>query len=253
MSIFTALSNIHSIYIKNELLIPNNLCKIILSHPDVMACTYKKVNDKWLLNVYHADKFSEPLMDAYQMNFVYHVSKLQPVYFDIALTAHEGPSHTRDHQFGLEAIPIDKNITFIHLRYSFGYSALGYFLMKIFGGTKIGFSIVGRDSGGNPVYVEGLRGLVERDVVCHYLAIVAYVDALKTPADQRFERRISQWYDFTTRFKKQFSEMKKEEYLKYKSKDWQSQQRLQGDLRTYLLEFNQIDKPLLRRYATRSA
>ena len=61
MSIFTALSNIHSIYIKNELLIPNNWCKIILSDPDVKGCTYKKVNDKWLLNVYHADKFSEPL------------------------------------------------------------------------------------------------------------------------------------------------------------------------------------------------
>ena len=189
--------------VQNELLVPTNWCDILLPHLNVRACTYKKVNDTWLLNVYNVDKFSEPLEDAYQMKFVYRVSELQPVYFDIALTAHEGPSHTKDHQFGFEKMPLEKNITFIHLRYSFGYSALGYFLMKIFGGTKIGFSITGTDSAGNPVYVGGLRGSVERDVVCYYLAILAYLETLKAPSDQRFGRRISQWYDLMARFKKQ--------------------------------------------------
>lgn len=216
--------------VQNELLVPTNWCEILLPHINVRACTYKKVNDTWLLNIYNVNKLSEPLEDAYQMKFEYRVSGLQPVYFDIALTAHEGPSHTKDHQFGFEAIPLGKKITFIHLRYSFGYSALGYFLMKIFGGTKIGFSIIGTDSAGNPVYVEGLRGTVERDVVGYYLAILAYLDTLKAPSDQRFERQISQWYDLTARFKKQLLEMKKEKYLTYKSQGWESQQRLQGDL-----------------------
>ena len=80
-----------------------------------------------------------------------------------------GPSHTKDHQFGIEAIPLEENMTFIHLRYSFGYSALGYFLMEIFGGGKVGFSEIGTDSEGNPVYVGGLRGAVERDIACYYL------------------------------------------------------------------------------------
>ncbi len=216
--------------VQNKLLVPTNWCQIVLSHPDVRACTYKKVNDTWLLNIYHADKFSEPLEDAYKMKFVYLVSKLQPAYFDIALIAHEGPSHTKDHKFGLEALPLEKNITFIHLHYSFGYSAFGYFLMKIFGGSKIGFSIIGADRDGNPVYAKGLRGLVERDVVCHYLAILSYFNTLEAPSDQRFGRRISQWYDLSANFKRQFHEMKKEEYLTYKSKDLESQQRLQADL-----------------------
>jgi hypothetical protein len=60
--------------------------------------------------------------------------------------------------------------------------------------------------------------------------ILAYLDTLETPSDQRFERRISQWYDLSARFKKQFYEMSKGEYLKYKSKDRESQQRLQSDL-----------------------
>jgi hypothetical protein len=216
--------------VKNELLVPTNWCDIVLPDLYVRACTHKKVDDTWLLNIYNVTKFSEPLKDAYQMKFVYRVSELQPAYFNIALTAHEGPSHTKDHQFGLEAIPLEKNRTFIHLRYSFGYSALTFLLMKLFGGSKIGFSITGTDSAGNPVYVEGLRGEVERDVVCYYLAILAYLDTLEAPSDQRFERRTGQWYDLMARFKEQLSEMKKEAYLTYKSRDWQNQQKLQGDL-----------------------
>lgn len=217
--------------VQNEFLDPANWCDIVLPHLDVRACTYKKVNNTSVLDIYNVNKFSETLDDAYQMKFVYHVSAVQPVYFHIALTADEGPFHTKDHQFRLEAIPLKNNMTFIHLRYSFSYSALGYYLMKIFGGSKIGFSITGTDSAGNPVYVGGLRGSAERDVVCYYLAMRAYLDTLKAPPDQRFDRRINRWYDLSARFKKQlFGELKKEEYLKYKSQDRESQQELQGHL-----------------------
>ena len=217
--------------VKNELLVPSNWCQIVLPHPNVRACTYEQVNDTlWLLNIYRVDKFSRPLGDAYQMKFKYQVSELQPVYFDIALTAHEGPSHTKDHQFGLEAIPLGEGMTFIHLRYSFGYSAWGYFLMKTFGGGETGFSVVGTDSDGNPVYAGGLRGTVERDVVCYYLAVLAYLDTLKVPAGQRFEKRVSTWYDLAALYKKQLLDMDEKEYLTYKSQDRRSQQQLQSDL-----------------------
>jgi hypothetical protein len=217
--------------IKNEFLVPTNWCEIVLPHPDIRACTYNKVNDTiWMLNIYRVNKFSKPLADAYQMKFVYSVSKLHPFYFDIALTAHEGPSHTKDHQFGLEATPLDEGRTFIHLRYSLGYSSLGYFLMKIFGGGNVGFSVIGTDSDGNHVYVGGLRGAVERDVVCYYLAILAYLDTLKIPAEQRFEKRVSKWYDLAALYKKQLLEMEEEEYLTYKRQDLRSQQQLQSYL-----------------------
>jgi len=216
--------------VKNEFLVPTNWCEIVLPHPGVKACTYKKVNDTWLLNIYNLDKFSEPLEDAYQMKFEYRVSELQARYFDVSLTAHAGPFHTKDHQFGLEAIPLNEGTTFIHVRYSYRYSPLAYLLMKLFGGSKIGFSVTGTGSNGDPVYVDGLRGSVERDVVCYYLAILAYLDTLKIPDDQRFEKRISQWYDLTAHFKKQLLEMEKEEYLTYKRQARESQQRLQETL-----------------------
>ena len=102
--------------------------------------------------------------------------------------------------------------------------------MKLFGGSKIGFSVTGTGSNGTPVYVDGLRGSVERDVTCYYLAILAYLDTRKAPAEQRFEKRISQWYALAGRFKKQLVEMEKEEYLTYKRHDRESQQKLQNDL-----------------------
>ncbi|MGD0282248.1 MAG: hypothetical protein ABSB95_07800 [Dissulfurispiraceae bacterium] len=216
--------------VQNEFLVPTNWCDIVLPHLNVRACTYKKVNDTWLLNIYNVDKSSEPLEDAYQMKFLYRVSVLQPEYFNISLTADEGPSHTKDHLLGFEAIPLETDTTFIHMRYSFGYSAFGYFLMKIFGGSKIGFSISGTDSSGNPVYVGGLRGIVERYVVYYYLAVLAYLDTLKSPPDQRFGKRISQWYDLTAGFKNQLFEMNKEEYFTHKNQDWKSQERLQSEL-----------------------
>ena len=36
----------------------------------------------------------------------------------------------------------------------------------------------------------------------YYLAILAYLDTLKIPAEQRFEKRISQWYALTGRYKR---------------------------------------------------
>lgn len=214
--------------VQHELIVPANWCDFLLPHPNVRTCTYETANGTWLLNVYYVIKSSQPLDDAYQMKFLYRISALQSSYFDIALTAHEGPFHTREHQLGIEAIPIEKNKTFIHLRYSFSYSALGYFFLRLkFGGSEIGFSTVGTDSSGSPVYAAGLRGQVERDLVFDYLAIVAYLGTLNAPSDQRFERRIGQWYDLTANFKKQFFQMKKEDYFTDKSEDRQNQQRLQ--------------------------
>ena len=216
--------------VQSEFLVPTNWCKILLPHINVRACTYKKVNATWLLNSYNVNEFAEPLEDAYQMKFEYLVSELQQKYFHILLNAPDGPFHTKDHRLELEAIPLDQGRTFIHLRYSFGYSAWVYLVVKLFGGGKTGFTVVGTDSDGNPVYVEGLRGEVERTVVCYYLAILAYMDTLNDPAEQRFEKRISRWYDFASRYKKQLIEMGKETYFTSKRQDRTASLMLQGDL-----------------------
>jgi hypothetical protein len=220
--------------VENGLQLPTNWCDIVLLHTEVRACTYKKVNNTWLLTLYNVKKFRDPLEDAYPMKFEYHVIAQQLGFFAISLSAREGPFGTKDHQIGLEVLPLDEGRTFIHLRYSLRYNPLGYFLMKsyssIFGGGRIGFSVIGTDRDGNPVYVGGLRGAIESDVLRYYLAILAYMDTLKIPIEQRFEKRMSQWYDLTARYKRQLFEMEKEEYLTHKRQDQESQLILQEAL-----------------------
>ena len=70
-------------FLKNEFLVPANWCEIVLPHPDIRACTYRKM-DIWRLNIYNANKFSTPLEDAYQMKFAYRVSELHPLYFGLS-------------------------------------------------------------------------------------------------------------------------------------------------------------------------
>jgi len=216
--------------VQSEFLVPTNWCKILLSNMNVRACTYSKVNDTWLLDDYKVNEFAEPLKDAYQMKFEYHVNELQSRYFHILLNAPEGPFHSKDHRVELEAIPLDQGRTFIHLRYSFRYNALVSVALNLCGGGKTGFTVVGTDSDGNPVYVGGLRGEVERTVVRYYLANLAYMDTLKVPAEQRFEKRISRWYDLASRYKKQLIEMDKEEYFTSKRQDRTASQILQAEL-----------------------
>jgi hypothetical protein len=81
--------------------------------------------------------------------------------------------------------------------------------------------------------VGGLRGAVESNVLRYYLTILAYMDTLKIPVEQRFEKRMSQWYDLTARYKRQLFEMEREEYLTYKGQDQESQLILQGALNRY--------------------
>jgi hypothetical protein len=218
----------------NELQLPTNWCDIVVLHSSIRSCTYKKVNDTWLLTFYSVKKFQDPLKDAYQMHFEYHVIAQQPGFFDISLAAPEGIFGTKDHQIGFEAIALDQDRTFIHLKYSYRCSRLAYFLMKsyfsIFGGERTGFSVIDTDSNGNPVYVGGLRGAVESDVMRYYLTILAYMDTLKFPVEQRFEKRMNQWYDLTAPYKRQLFEMEREVYLTYKRQDQESQLILQRAL-----------------------
>ena len=220
--------------VENELQSSPGWCDILLLNPYVRACTYEKADDIPQFTVYEVKRFNELLKDAYQIKFRYRLPELRPAFFDISLAAPWGPFNTTDHRFSLEAVPLDQGTTFIHLEYSFKYTPLAYLAMNeyisVFDRGKAGFTIRSIDRMGNPVYVDGLRGAIERNVVRYYLAILAYMDTLKVPLEQRFEMRISEWYYLTARFKKQLFEMEEEEYLADKRKDQENQGILQAAL-----------------------
>jgi hypothetical protein len=126
---------------------------------------------------------------------------------------------------------LDKGRTVIHFSYDYSYGALARAAIKTYyatlGRDKRGFSIISAGNDGAPVYVAGVRGSLERNAVRYYFAIQTYMDALKFPPNQRFEKRNNRWYDLTARFPRQLYELDKGEYLANKRREHANQQRLQ--------------------------
>jgi len=219
--------------VRDALKAPNNWCDINSLHINIKACTFRKVSDQWLLTLYSGRKYYQPPKDAYRLDFRFRIAALQPEYLDIELTAKNGPLLTRDHRIRIEAAPLDQGRTLIHFSYDYSYGVLARAAIKSYyatiGRDKKGFSIIATGKMGEPVYVSGVRGSVERNAVRYYLAIQTYMDTLSIPWNQRFEKRISRWFDLTARFPRQLHEMDKGEYLATKRREHNNQLMLQKE------------------------
>lgn len=210
---------------------PSNWCEITSLVNNIKACTSYKVSDQWLLTLFSGRKYYQPPQDAYKLDFRFNIAAIQPEYMEMSLSAKNGPFFTRDHRIKLEAAPLDKGRTFIHFGYDYGYGALARAAIKSYYATigfdKKGFSVIATDENGDPVYLGGVRGSVERNGVRYYLAIQTYMDTLEIPWNERFEKRISRWYDLTTQSPRQLYEMDKGEYLNNKRLEHTNQLMLQ--------------------------
>ena len=80
----------------------------------------------------------------------------------------------------LAGIPLSGERTLIHLGYSHEYGLVSRVAMfgylNTLGRGKVGFSVVGRDSQGRPIYVRGLQGMIERNATRYHLAVQAFLD-----------------------------------------------------------------------------
>lgn len=216
--------------IHRALVTPGNWCEIAPQHLNIKACTYQHMNDHCQLVFYSGRKFYEKADDVYQLPYIYRVTEPEADYFHVELTAEQGPMGTRDYHIAVEAIPLANEKTFIYFRYSYQAGFLARLGMHTYlatlGSDKDGFSITGTDEQGNPIYIQGVRGIIERNAIRYYLAIESYLQTIQQPAEQRFLARIKRWFDLTQGYP-QLYEMDKKEYLEYKLKERQDQLRLQ--------------------------
>ena len=111
----------------------------------------------------------------------------------------------------VSAVPLDGGRTFMHLSYSYGYGMAGRLAMQAYlataGADKVGFTVTGKDGNGQPIYIGGMRGAIERNVMRYYLAIDAHLASLRSPPDQQVEKTIQTWFDATERYPRQLREM----------------------------------------------
>jgi hypothetical protein len=208
---------------------PANWCDITLQHLNIKACTYKKSGDQWLVTLYSGRKYYQPPADAYELKLRFRTVAVQPDYLSLEMGAKEGPLRTKDHSMEVEAAPLDPRTTLVHFTYSYKQGTSGKLAIKSYlntiGRDKVGFSTENKD--GKKVYIGGVRGALERNTMRYYLAFLSYIDTLKVPEPQRFEQRISRWYDLTNRYPRQLKELEKGEYLSIKRQERNNQLALQ--------------------------
>lgn len=211
-----------------------NWCEIMPQHLNIKACTYQYINKQCRLTFYSGRKFYEKADDAYQLDYQFKVTTLKDDYFNATLNLEEGPLDTTDYIINVEAIPLTDSSTFIHLSYEYKYGIWTHIAMSTYfatiGRKKVGFTISGEDKNQKPIYLKGIRGVIERNSMRYYFAIKSYLDTKNIPKETRFIKKISSWFDLTERHHTQLYEMDKKDYLKYKKMERLDQIRLQKEI-----------------------
>lgn len=222
--------------VANTLKVPSNWCDVVSLHPNVKACTYRELSDAWLLTFHLGRKVYQPPEDTRQVSYHYRTVAQQQGYLDIILSADGGPFGTKDHRMKFEALSLDGGRTFVHVSYAYSSSLALRLAEKSYlatlGRSKVGFTVTGTDSNGNPVYIGGRRGAIERNAVRYYFAIQSFLNTMRYPEESRFGKRISQWYDLTNRYRRQLFELEREDYLALKTKEHKNQVTLQRSIET---------------------
>lgn len=217
--------------ILNAVTVPVNWCDIVALHPNIKACTYRRLAGSWELAFYLGRKVYQAPQDVYQFTYRYRNVEQKRAYLDIVLDAEAGPFGTKDHAMKLEAMPLSDDRSFVRVGYAYSYGFPFRLAQSIYfatvGRDKEGFTVIGSNKKGEPIYIGGQRGAVERNAVRYYFAIQSFLDALRLPEEDRFNARLGEWYDLTMRYRKQLFEMEKKDYLTGKAKEHKEQVRLQ--------------------------
>jgi hypothetical protein len=207
-------------------------CDLLMLHLNVKSCTSAGKSPSEVLGLVVGRKYDQPVDDGYKIEFAYGVPTQTPDYLRVQMSAENGPMGTSNYRLALEAVPLDDRHSFIHMSYSYEYGTAARFAMSAYlataGRDKVGFSITGKKSDGTPIYLGGVRGVIERNTMRYYLAIEAYLGSLSAPPADQVEKRLRDWYAATERFAPQLHEMDRDEYMAMKRHEVQMQRAAAG-------------------------
>jgi len=86
--------------------VPANWCDIVSLHPNVKACTYRKLPGTWQLTFYIGRKVYQLPEETHRVIYHYRKVDQQQGYPDIILDADEGPFGTKNNRMRFEAITL---------------------------------------------------------------------------------------------------------------------------------------------------
>lgn len=203
-------------------------CDVLILHINTKYCRATTDETRTVLTVYIGKKTPQPIKDAFPIEFSYRVNSATANYLDIQLNAQKGPLSTRNYHIQLQAVPVGNGQTFLHLTYSYAYGLAGRLAMKTYlatiGRGKVGFTLTGKQSSGQPEYIGGMRGVAERNTMRYYLAVDATLGALAKPPPMQLEKRLHSWFTATEQYPRQLREVGRTAYMDMKRNEYLRQQ-----------------------------
>lgn len=198
---------------------PQGVCELLFLHLNVHGC---RVADGGVSVLAGPKKSGGAGMTA-QMHYTMRTEIDAPGHLRVVLTAPTGPLSTSDYRMVFEAVPLEGARSFVHFGFGHNSGLLARMAMQTYlataGREKIGFTITGRDARGQPLYVRGERGSLERNVMRYYLALLAHCRERGGSADERLQARLRTWFALTERHAAQLHEYSLEDYLAEKARD----------------------------------
>lgn len=211
---------------------PDRWCDLMSLPMNTKYCRAETASGGTVLKVNIGKKATQRLEDAPRIEFKYTLAQVTANYLDVQLNALTGPMGTSDYKISFEAIPLGSTEvgakTFIHMSYSYSVNLVARLAMQTYlatlGRNKVGFTRVGQQSNGAPVYVDGVRGVVERNTMRYYLAIDSYLDAAPLPPQAALEKRLQTWFSASELYPQQLHELERSEYVAMKREEYARQQ-----------------------------
>jgi hypothetical protein len=209
---------------------PEAWCEFIPLVFNIKACTHARRDDRPLLTFSIARRFHDPIEQTYRLQYSFEVQTNKADRSFVHLFAPRGPHGTRDYVIDLNIRRADNNRTGLHFYTSFRPSFRSRIATRFYlggaGRDKVGFSVE-EYVNGRPVYVDGVKGVIERNAMRYFLALEAFLDTLHLPEEERYEASLHAWFEATERYPRQLREMGKDEYLVAKRRERDVQMEMQ--------------------------
>jgi hypothetical protein len=196
---------------------PGKWCEVLILHLNVKSCGVSPTNKGSSLQLILGRKQASGVDDGQRLVFRFRVVESSADRFQVAMQADDGPLGTEDYELRLEATPKGAEQSFLHLAYAYTFSTTARLAMSTYLGTlgrgKVGFTVTSHAANGEPVYVGGVRGTLERNTMRYYLAIEIVLASVAMPLSERRQWRLNSWFDATEKYGRQLHELTKSEYL----------------------------------------
>lgn len=209
--------------VRSALQNPAQWCDMLVLHINNRRCRVARGPGVDTVTLSVVVRYDKPIEQAFELPFVHRVTSATHDYLAVDLSAETGPMGTSHYRVALEAVPMGERQSFVHFGYAYRHNIMAKFAtmayLSTFGSHKVGFTVIGRTPGGQPEYIRGLRGLMERNAMRYFLTLDTYLAGASMSPPDPLDKRLRRWFDAVEQYPPQLHEIELPTYLAIKHED----------------------------------